>query len=68
MEFLRCFGGFLSEGWLMKALAGAGLMKRECMLLSGGVPPEGEGLEFPLGQEARALSSGQEPGVRVWWH
>lgn len=52
----------------MKAPVGAGLVKRECVLLSGGVPTEGEGLEFPLGQEARALSSGQEPGVRVWWH
>lgn len=51
----------------MKAPAGAGLTKRECVLLSGGVPIEGEGLEFPPGPEARALSSGQEPGVRVWW-
>lgn len=40
----------------MKAPAGADLRKRECVLLSGGVPTEGEGLEFPPGQEAGALS------------
>lgn len=38
----------LSEGWLMRALAGAGHGKRECVLLSGGVPTEGGGLEFPF--------------------
>lgn len=43
----------------MKALAGAGLMKKECVLLSGGVATEGEGLEFPPGQEL---------GAGVWWH
>lgn len=32
----------------MKAPAGAGHTKRGCMLLSGGIPTEGEGLEFPL--------------------
>lgn len=36
----------------MKAPAGAGHTKRGCMLLSGGIPTEGEGLEFPPGQEA----------------
>lgn len=50
----------------MKAPAGADLRKRECVLLSGGVPTEGEGLEFPPGQAAGALSRGRDPGVPVW--
>lgn len=35
-------------------------LQKECTLLSGGAPTEG--LECSPGQEARAVSSGQEPG------
>lgn len=52
----------------MKAPTRTDLKRRECVLLSGGVPTEGEGLEFPPGQEARALSPSQESGLGVWWH
>lgn len=54
----------LSEGWLMRALAGAGHGKRECVLLSGGVPTEGGGAGVSLpGQGVQALSSVLELGV-----
>lgn len=49
----------------MKAPAGAGLTKRESVLLRGGVPT-GERLEFPPLDRRHQLCVLGEPGARLW--